>query len=96
MLGDPDSHVAPMHQDNNEALWTGLLTALRTANSEYHGAEWVYRVIKDLHQKEDHVDDYIVKFKNLLSKVEWGRDQHRTIAVFKEGLVEGLLGAFIR
>jgi hypothetical protein len=42
------------------------------------------------------VDDYIVKFKNLLSKVEWGWDQHGTIAAFKEGLVERLLGACIR
>jgi hypothetical protein len=46
--------------------------ALRTAYSEYHGTEGAYRAIKDLCQKEGHVDDYIVKFKNLLSKVEWG------------------------
>jgi hypothetical protein len=42
------------------------------------------------------MDNYIVEFENLLSKVEWGRDQHGTIAAFKEGLVEGLLGACIR
>jgi hypothetical protein len=42
------------------------------------------------------VDNYIVEFKNLLSKVEWGQDQHGTIATFKEGLIEGLLGACIR
>jgi hypothetical protein len=72
VLGDPDNHVAPMHQDNDEALWTGLLTALRTAYSEYHGTEGAYRAIKDLHQKEGHVDIYIVKFENLLSKAEWG------------------------
>jgi hypothetical protein len=72
VLGDPDNHVAPMHQDNDKALWTRLLTALRTAYSEYYGAEGAYRAIKDLRQKEGHVDDYIVKFVNLLSKAEWG------------------------
>jgi hypothetical protein len=53
-------------------------------------------VIKDLQQKEGHVDNYIVEFENLLSKAEWGRDQHGTITAFKEGLIEGLLGACIR
>jgi hypothetical protein len=42
------------------------------------------------------VNNYIIEFKNLLSKAEWGWDQHGTIATFKEGLVEGLLGACIR
>jgi hypothetical protein len=46
--------------------------ALRTAYLEYHGAEGAYRAIKDLQQKEVHVNDYIVEFENLLSKVEWG------------------------
>jgi hypothetical protein len=40
--------------------------------SEYHSAEGAYRAIKDLCQKEGHVDDYIVEFENLLSKAEWG------------------------
>jgi hypothetical protein len=84
VLGDPDNYVAPTHQDNDEALWTGLLMALRTAYLEYHSAEGVYREIKDLCQKEGHVDNYIVEFENLLSKVEWGRDQHGTIAAFKD------------
>jgi hypothetical protein len=63
---------------------------------EYHGTEGAYRAIKDLQQKEGHVDDYIIEFENILSKAEWGRDQHGTIAAFKEGLIEGLLGACIR
>jgi Retrotransposon gag protein len=96
VLGDPDNNVAPTHQDNDKALWTRLLMVLRTAYLEYYDAEGVYRAIKDLHQKEGHVDDYIVEFENLLSKAEWGRDQHSTIATFKEGLVEGLLRACIR
>ena len=96
MLEDPDNHVAPTHQDNDEALWTRLLTVLRTAYSEYHSAEGAYRATKDLRQKEGHVDGYIVEFENLLSKAEWGRDQHGTIAAFQEALVEGLLGACIR
>jgi hypothetical protein len=48
VLGDPDNHILLMHQDNDEALWTNLLLALRTAYSEYHGAEGAYRAIKDL------------------------------------------------
>jgi hypothetical protein len=96
VLGDPDNNVLPTHQKNNEGLWTALLTALQTAYLEYHGVEGAYRVIKDLWQKEGHVDDYIVKFENLLSKAEWGWDQHETIAAFKEGLVQGLLIACIK
>ena len=69
---------------------------LRTAYSEYHGAEGAYKAIKDLQQKEGYVDNYIVEFKNLLSKAEWGQDQHGTITAFKEGLIEGLLRACIR
>jgi hypothetical protein len=41
VLGDPDNHVLPTHQDNDEALWNNLLMALRTAYSEYHGTEGV-------------------------------------------------------
>ena len=37
------------------------------------------------------MDDYIVQFKNLLTKAEWGHDHHGTIAAFKEGLFEPLL-----
>jgi len=72
VLGDPDNHVLPTHQDNDKALWTNLLMVLRTAYSEYYGAEGAYRAIKDLRQKEGHVENYIVKFENLLSKAEWG------------------------
>ena len=74
VLGDPDNHILLMHQDNDEALWTNLLMVLRIVYSEYHSAEGAYRTIKDLQQKEGHVNDYIVKFENLLSKVEWGQD----------------------
>jgi len=48
VLGDPENHVLPTHQDNDEALWNNLLTALRTAYSKYHGAEGAYRAIKGL------------------------------------------------
>ena len=72
VLGDPANHILPTHQDNEEAIWNNLLTALRNAYSKYHVAEGAYRAIKDLRQKEGHVDDYIVKFENLLSKAEWG------------------------
>jgi hypothetical protein len=60
---------------------------LRNAYSKYNGAEEAYRAIKDLQKKEGHVGDYIIEFKNLLSKAEWGQDQHGTITVFKEGLM---------
>ena len=95
-MGDPANHVLPTHQENDEAIWNNLLTVLRNAYSEYHGAEGAYRAIKDLPQKEGHVDDYIIEFENLLSKAEWGQDQHGTITTFKEGLIEGLLRACIR
>jgi hypothetical protein len=90
------NHILPTHQDNDKAIWNNILMALRIAYSEYHGAEGAYKAFKDLQQKEGHVDNYIVEFKNLLSKAEWGRDQHGTIATFKEGLIEGLLRACIR
>ena len=70
--------------------------ALRNAYSKYYGAEGAHRAIKDLQQKEGHVDDYIIEFKNLLSKAEWGRDQYGTIAAFKKGLIKGLLSGCIR
>jgi hypothetical protein len=96
VLGDPANNMLPTHQENDEVIWNNLLMAIRNAYFKYHGAKGAYRAIKDLQQKEGHVDDYIVEFETLLSKVEWGWDQHGTIATFKEGLIEGLLRACIR
>jgi len=81
VLGDPANNVAPIHNADDEQLWTRLTLDLRNA----------YRAIKNLRQKAGYADDYIVQFKNLLSKAEWGRDHHGTIAAFKEGLFEPLL-----
>jgi Retrotransposon gag protein len=96
VLGDLANHVLLTHQENDEAIWNDLLIALRNAYSKYHGVKGAYRAIKDLQQKEGHVNDYIIELKNLLSKAEWRQDQHGTIAMFKEGLIEGLLGTCIR
>jgi len=91
VLGDPANNVAPTHNTDNEQLWTQLTLDLRTAYSEYHGAEGAYRAIKNLRQKPGYADDYIVQFENLLNKAGWGCDQHGTIAAFKEGLFKPLL-----
>jgi len=91
VLGNPANNVAPTHTVNDEQLWTQLTLDLRTAYLEYHGEEGAYRAIKNLRQKAGFVDDYIVQFENLLNKAGWGRDQHGTIAAFKEGLFEPLL-----
>jgi hypothetical protein len=48
VLGDLVNNVLPTHQENDEAIWNNLLTALRTAYSEYQGVEGAYRAIKDL------------------------------------------------
>jgi len=91
VLGDPANQVAPTNNVDDEQLWTHLTLDLRTAYSEYHGAEGAYRVIKNLRQKAGYANDYIVQFENLLNKAGWGRNQHGTIAAFKEGLFEPLL-----
>jgi hypothetical protein len=72
VLGDPANNMLPTHQENDEVIWNNLLMAIRNAYFKYHGAKGAYRAIKDLQQKEGHVDDYIVEFETLLSKVEWG------------------------
>jgi len=91
VLGDPANNVALANNADDEQLWTCLTLNLRNAYLEYHGAEGAYRAIKNLRQKAGYADDYIVQFENLLSKAEWGRDHHGTIAGFKEGLFELLL-----
>jgi len=91
VLGDPANNVAATHAPDDEWLWTQLTLDLRTAFLEYHGAEGAYRAIKNLRQKAGFADDYIVQFENLLSKAGWGRNQHGTIAAFKEGLFKPLL-----
>jgi len=91
VLGDPANNVAPVYNSDDEQLWNHLTLDLRTAYSEYHGAEGAYRAIKNLRQKAGYADDYIVQFENLLSKAGWGHDHHGTISAFKEGLFEPLL-----
>jgi len=91
ILGDPANNVALTNNVDDEQLWNSLTLDLRTAYSEYHGAEGAYRAIKNLRQKVGYMDDYIVQFKNLLNKAGWGHNQHGTIATFKEGLFKPLL-----
>jgi hypothetical protein len=91
VFGDPANGIAATHQRDDENLWNDLLTDLRRAYSEYHGADDAYRKIKSLSQKPGQVDDYIAEFELLLLKAEWARDSHGTIAAFKEGLIEPLL-----
>ena len=83
--------MAPTTIKTDEHLWTDLTLALKNAYSPYYGVESAFRDITALKQQPGQVDDYIVEFDNLLSKIEWRHDNHGTIETFKEGLIFTLL-----
>jgi hypothetical protein len=96
VFSDPANNVQPTYHCDDEALWNGLVQALRNNYAELHGKEGAYRKIKRLKQTPGNVEDYITAFEMLLLKAGWGRDSHRAILVFKEGLCEPLLKECIR
>jgi hypothetical protein len=96
VFSNPANNVQPTHHHDDEALWTGLVQALRNNYAELHGEEGAYRKIKRLKQTPGNVEDYITSFEMLLLKAGWGCDSHGAISVFKEGLCEPLLKECIR
>jgi hypothetical protein len=57
VFGDPANNVQPTHHCDDEALWTGLVQALRNNYAELHGKEGAYRKIKRLKQMPGNVED---------------------------------------
>ncbi len=83
-------------EKNNVDLWDDLIANFVQAYTHTGKVEQAWMELAKLEMKGNQVDNYIVKFENLLWKSDIPQTKVGSIQKFKDGLRKGVLSAILR
>jgi hypothetical protein len=90
MLNQIDGYLGRGIRPQDERLWTMFKQTFQMFFTDTTKKQNAHQRLLALKMKQDALDDYIAEFEHLCTEARWGRNNARTLMIFKQGLTKGL------